>query len=212
MKNKQQQQEIENKRFQFWKKWSCASHTEEELEEMLRRAPDAVCISFICRNSQLSGEFIERMMALTCPLVCKETPEEDLEEVKKILIEKNMSPSGNECSTDQIEIYSDKRTFLTRDGTSKARIGSSTGNAELGRYSYNTAGLVDRLDWYYISMFQKLSEDFIRKYIFRLNLRQLLGYQKMPLKLRLEIQQVCKDARRESEEIQMKKAIQYKAI
>lgn len=184
MKNKQQQQEIENKRFQFWKKWSCASHTEEELEEMLRRAPDAVCISFICRNSQLSGEFIE----------------------------KNMSPSGNECSTDQIEIYSDKRTFLTRDGTSKARIGSSTGNAELGRYSYDTAGLVDRLDWYYISMFQKLSEDFIRKYIFRLNLRQLLGYQKMPLKLRLEIQQVCKDARRESEEIQMKKAIQYKAI
>lgn len=212
MRNKQQQQEIENKRFQFWKKWSSTFHTEDELEEMLRRAPDAVCISFICRHSQLSGEFIERMMALTCPLVCKETPEEDLEKVKRLLIEKNMSPSGNECSTDQIEIYSDKRTFLTRDGISKARIGSSTGTVELGRYSYDTAGLADRLDWYYISMFQKLSEDFIRKYIFRLNLRQLLGYQKMSLKLRLEIQQVCREAKRESDETQMKKAIQYKVI
>lgn len=212
MKTGKEQQEIENKKFQFWKKWSSTPHTEEELEEMLRKAPDAVCISFICRHSQLSGEFIERMMALTCPLVCKETPEVDLEKVKQVLIEKNMSPSGNDCSADEIEIYSDKKTFITRDGISKARMGSSTGNIELGRYSYETAGLVDRLDWYYISMFQKLSEDFIRKYIFRLDLRQILGYQKIPLGLRLEIQQVFTDTKKGSVKTQIKQDIQYKVI
>lgn len=184
MKTSKEQQEIENKKFQFWKRWSSTPHTEDELEEMLRKAPDAVCISFICRHSQLSGEFIE----------------------------KNMSPSGNDCCADEIEIYSDKKTFITRDGISKARMGSSTGNIELGRYSYETAGLVDRLDWYYISMFQKLSEDFIRKYIFRLDLRQILGYQKIPLGLRLEIQQVFTDTKKESVKTQIKQDIQYKVI
>lgn len=135
-----------------WMTWSMTPHTEEEIEERLRRAPDSCCVSYICRYSNLSEPFIERMMALTTGLIDENTSEEEIKRIQEIVMEKLSTPAKE-----------------LKHRTPKYYIFKIGGN-EVAKTDID---INDRLDWFYISKFQILSPNFIMKYIDLIKIEQL---------------------------------------
>ena len=135
-----------------WSEWSMQPHTEEEIEERIRRVgTDGVCTSFICRYSQMSCSFIERMLALTTGVIGVGTTEQSVQDLTAFMISKLIEPP-----------HPNTEIKLTRykDGVELVE-------------SFKIEDLCDRLDWVYISRFQPLTEDFMLKYAKYLSIKDL---------------------------------------
>ena len=125
-----------------WLVFSSNPRTEAEIEEELLTRPDDVCLSYICTSSKMSTEFIERLIVLSTGALTKENLEKDFNVVEDLLKYKY-------SKTDDME---HKSVTLHRLDENKLPM------------VINSKTLDDRIDWKAITMYQKLSNDFILKY------------------------------------------------
>jgi hypothetical protein len=160
--------DISKARMEKWEKFSMNPQTEEAIEHELLYNPDDVCVSYICRYSKLSEEFIEKMIVLTSGLIGPRNYKSDYDKVKelceakysgdtekkvKLLVEARMNEVG--------------RTLIEKECTG--------------------ADVRDRVDWFYIAYYQKLSEPFMRKYLHVLPKQNLLATQVLTDEFREEL-------------------------
>lgn len=151
-----------------WIRFSTSNQKEKDIEYRILNEPDLICIAYVCKFSRLSEEFIERMIVLTSGLICNENIEE-YDDVKELCDAKYR---GDYDLTKTINKY----TWDSRKQTFEYKV------CECSARDVN-----DKIDWLYIAQYQKLSDEFIRKYINVLPKQVLLANQNMSMTLRAEL-------------------------
>lgn len=153
-----------------WLDFSMNQQTEKDIEYALLYKPEYVCVSYLCRYSQMTEQFMERLIALTASPVCKYTTEEEIEKLQDAMIK-----------------------LLTSDESDRKSIMIELTTCDKGsdykpyKKDFDVNKLSDRIDWTYVSIYQILSEDFILKYIRQLNLNAVLHNQRLSSKAKEEI-------------------------
>lgn len=152
-----------------WLNFSTSPQEEELIEQMAIKDIDSLCYSFICRYSKLSENFIERLLALTTGVLNEKSTEEEISKLTDLMVK--VKTSEDKSYNPEITLIS--KVTLVKDKAKK----KSPDNMEV-RYesrSYKVRNLPDRLDWVYISRFQQLSNNFLKKYAKYLSYRDLLA-------------------------------------
>lgn len=139
---------------QQWLNFSMKPRTEEEIELALKYNPDIVCVSYICKYSRLSEAFIEKLIVLTSGLLNKKNRTTQYDAIKRLCDAKY---AGDKTAKDIITIEENRR----RAGQPAQTVYVDT--------LCTIADVHDKIDWDYIATYQKLSDDFIRKYMKVLN-------------------------------------------
>ena len=156
-----------------WLNFSISPQEEETIERMAIKDIDSLCYSFICRYSKLSENFIERLLALTTGVLNEKSTDEEISKLTDLMVKVKTS----EDKSYNPEITLTSKVTLLKDKTKK----KSPDNMEV-KYesrSYKVRNLPDRLDWVYISRFQQLSNNFLKKYAKYLSYRDLLAYESL---------------------------------
>lgn len=165
-----------------WLNFSMKPRTEEEIELALKYNPDIVCISYICRYSRLSEAFIEKLIILTSGLLNKENSDTQYDAVKKLCDAKY---AGDKTVKEIITIEENRH-----------RAGQPTQTVYIDTLC-TAEDVHDKIDWDYIATYQKLSDDFVRKYMKVLN-RQLVLHNQTGLSSELRKELVQKEAAKPS--------------
>ena len=155
-----------------WSVFSLAPQTEEAIEKRMRANLDSVCVSYICRFSNLSCDFIERMLALTTGVITEASTEEEIQKLTAFMVNKltNKERDKKAKITLRVPVVRDKNT------TRIARAGEA---GTLQDLDFNEKQFSDRVDWVYIGRFQALSNEFIEKFSSQLDLRDLYANEKV---------------------------------
>ena len=137
-----------------WVVWSMKNHTEEELRTAYLNDPDKVCTSYVCRYSELSGEFIEELILLSTGLFAGRPDlytESNREFLKKIM-EIDYIPERSEYvrKIDLRTVSKENYDFVRELKLFKGNIRS-------------------KVDWWQIANYQKLSKDFRIKFAKKFN-------------------------------------------
>ena len=174
----------ENSTKEKWSTWSLTPHTEEEIRHECLTNFDHVCFTYVCGTSKLSPEFIEEFMVLSSGVMCNayreieraRTKEEELlaKERYDALFKKaqgailfNLGVFGKEPEKNRFTaVHTSEVENLAGERRETDRI-------------ITDSTIIDRLDWYAISKFQKLPEWFMEKYSCMLNWKELKINQKM---------------------------------
>lgn len=169
-----------------WASFSMRENTEADIEYMIIHEPNNICISYVCRYSKLSEAFIERMIALTTGVVCGVTTEDNIKELQAAMID----------------------YMLSDDPDYKGRIVNMTVCNKLTDWDVKdidveVSSLKDKIDWQYISVYQKLSEEFILKWLNYLDHRLLLNNQVLSDKVKARLTAIVReDAERKRKQLE----------
>lgn len=141
-------QEVHKSNIEGWLNFSMNQQLEKDIEQYAIYRPYDICISYVCRYSQMTEKFIERLIALSVDVVCRYTTEEEIEALQQAMIEKITSKNPNKFH---------KTVTLT---TCNKQSGFKPFTAD-----FDVNKLQDRIDWTYISVYQILSDEFVLKYL-----------------------------------------------
>ena len=130
-----------------WLDFSLNERTEEEIKDKMLEDPDSVCISYVCKFSNLSSEFIEDMMALSTGIFTKETFTKENKDIVLSMLDRIYDNYSRDMKVTKIPME-DLISELSPDL----------------RKRVPTNGIRDRMDWYYIKKYQHLDHWFIEKY------------------------------------------------
>ena len=138
-----------NKRYSIdeWKNWSLTPHSPDEIRDKILDDFENVCFSFVCTASKIPEEFMSEFMALSTGLITRENYDDYIDKVTKAVL-MNAGVIEKDKSIMNWGILS-KSENCKGENVDKILYGSS---------------MTDRVDWYAITVHQKLSEDFMRKY------------------------------------------------
>ncbi len=161
-----------------WITWSCAPHNDDEIRRRLLTTPITnTCISYLCRYSTLSPEFLEEFIALstgwfhmpgndelaqTQPIPY--TPE-NLEFVEKLCSAKlTMTHAEYTAMVERGEIVYPKQLQMAQAAL------ANNSPAKLSTSLERMFALCEsRVDWLYLQRHQTLPQDFIEKYAAHIN-------------------------------------------
>lgn len=156
-----------------WISWSCTPHNDDEIRQRLLTMPIAdTCISYVCRYSTLSPEFLDEFIALStgwfhkpgCDELAQTQPipytPENLQFVIKLCTAKlTMSHEKYSEMVKNNEIVYPEKLLAAQaalPNNSPAKLSTS-----LERMY---AICADRVDWYYLQRHQTLSPESLHKY------------------------------------------------
>lgn len=148
-----------------WASWSMKQHTEEEIRQKIYKDINDVCFTYLCRYCKMSCEFIEELFILSTGLVTETNRDQYYDLVKDAMLYK---------------------IGATDVKPSPVIINIRKGDGRL--ISKEIAEWDDRIDWSYISQYQNLTEDFIRKYSEVLDWSHLVKNQKLSRKFLKEFE------------------------
>ena len=133
----------------LWATWSMKEHSEDELRNAILYNPEDVCISYICRYSTLSEEFIEELICLSTG-VFGHRPDlytaKNRETLKQIMfIEPTIARTAYVNDIDLKNVEPEDKAFIKH-------LKSLSGNIR------------SKIDWWQIANYQKLSDDFKKRF------------------------------------------------
>lgn len=134
-----------------WLKWASAPRTEEEIREKCLTDFNNVCFSFLCEKSELACDFIEELMLLSTGILTKDNYDEMHDKVYNAVM------SHNKVDGVTLEDWGIEE--------SKTHIKASEMSNRSGETRYiHSKSVNDRIDWRSICKYQRLTEDFMRKF------------------------------------------------
>lgn len=134
-----------------WLKWAATPHTEEEIREKCLTDFHNVCFSFLCEHSQLSCDFIEELMLLSTGILTKE----NYFVMHDLVRDTVLSHNGVEGVSAEEWVIEESATHIKATEMS---------NKSGGTRYIRSKNVNDRLDWFALCKYQKLTEEFMRKY------------------------------------------------
>lgn len=158
-----------------WREFSMTPQKESDIENMLINEPNNICMTYVCRYSRLSEEFIERLIALTSGVICGVTTEEQIKNLQDAMIEYMLSDD---------EDFEGRAVDIT--------MCNKQTDWEVKTVSVKPEDVRDKLDWKYISIYQKLSEDFVFRWLKYLDTRLVLNNQKLSSRTIESLKQLLK--------------------
>lgn len=171
-----------------WIEFSTKPRTIEDIQSMLFKEPDNVCISYVCRYSELVGGDIDRLVVLSTGFVNEYNVDKESEyNFIKESAYNNMLPKKFRKNLGSMQLHdSDGNKLRNKQGAI-----SETSSTEIQT----------RVDWEYISMYQLLSEDDIRRYIMYLDIDLILLKKNLSKELRAELKKMLIDKRAECKSV-----------
>lgn len=134
-----------------WSRWSLEPHTEDEIREKCLTDFNNVCFSFLCEKSKMSCEFIEELLALSTGILTKDNYDTMYDIVHATVLKDN--------GVDGIMVHD----WCIKE--SETHIKESEIPNKSGKERYIQSKKVrDRLDWRSICRYQRLTEEFMRKF------------------------------------------------
>lgn len=153
----------------LWIEYSMSPHSEEELRDKLLGSLSDICVSYVCRYSLISEEFIFEFTGLTTGLFNKGTYDKDVcIELGKYLM---MNKEGKDKVYTDIKLY--KQGLLLEDNLPEGLRGKPALYLDMF-----TTVLRDKVDWYYIEKYQNYSLAFRKKYTHLFNNTKKDAYEK----------------------------------
>lgn len=128
-----------------WVRWSTTPHSEEEIRKAFFDNPNKICVSYVCRFSTLSEDFIRELIILSTGVFAKHEEfytEDNINAVKEIM--------EIESVKERLEYQKNIRQFYKGKADKKF----------LADIEKINSPLKDRIDWWQIANYQKLSDDF----------------------------------------------------
>lgn len=134
-----------------WLKWASIPHTEDEIREKCLTDYNNVCFTFLCEHSPMSCDFIEELMLLSTGILTKDNYEVMYDLVRETVLAHN--------KVDGVEA----KEWVIEESATNIKATEMSNRTCVTRYIHSK-NVNDRLDWFALCKFQKLTEEFMRKY------------------------------------------------
>lgn len=134
-----------------WVKWASEPRTEDEIREKCLTDFNNVCFTFLCEKSKMSCDFIEELMALSTGVLTKDNYDEMYDKVHALVLKDN----GVNGITVEDWCIKESETHIK-----ESELPNKSGKE---RYIQSN-NIKDRINWRSICKYQRLTEEFMRKF------------------------------------------------
>jgi hypothetical protein len=140
-----------------WKLFSLTPHTVDELIDACIYHQSSICYSYVCKVSKIPCDFIDTFSVLSTGKIGSYKDLKDKKYMDSLLNAIRIRRSVKD------PVASVHKCIVERENGYK--------------YEINAIDIKEKLDWYYISQYQDLSEDFILSHLDCLSLDMVYKYQ-----------------------------------